>query len=216
MFVQRLTALCKPLLLLLLCGTLGCKNQDSTTTTRAEEDLAQFRAWLNNKTDGNDSTSAENWAEVKEGFQEKTAKLDSKLDSLSAESKAEYKELRQKYQNWEARNQQRAAVPLHSETLERFELELLGSATTLDSTWKAAGVRPMYTQFMQNVQARRASWSASDWDYATEIYEQLNRKKDPLEGSIPAEDKVKIKALQAEFLALETARDAKDLFNEVR
>jgi hypothetical protein len=203
------------LLLTLLGGTSCERNSTSEAKNRAEQDLADLREWVKDKTD---STKTPDTArpQVKEEFKEKMAKLDARMDSLSAKSKEEYKELRREYQNWEARNQQRSQVPLSQETLQRFQEELFGSRTALDATFTAAQMREVYTQFLQNVRARRATWTAADWDYVDEIYTRLNQKKDLVEDQISGEDKLKIKALQAEYLTLETSKDAKDLYKEIK
>ncbi|AKQ46131.1 hypothetical protein TH63_11600 [Rufibacter radiotolerans] len=209
--------------LFLLLGSMACErtsptnqNPENQPRTRAEKDLAEFREWVDEKTNKADSTTAQNWPEVKEEFKQRSAQLEERADSLSKESKAEYKELRRRFENWETRNQQRSQVPLHPETLARFEQELFGAANALESNWTAAQMREIYTQFVQNVRARRASWTASDWDYVDEIYRQLNLKKDQVEAQIPGKDKLKIKSLQAEYLTLETGKDAKDLLKEFK
>ncbi|RNI31039.1 hypothetical protein [Rufibacter latericius] len=214
------------LLISLLVGTACERTSPSNTDpnnqprTRAEEDLAELREWVNVKTDSTgrkaDTAASRKWPQAKEEFKEKTAKLDSKLDSLSEKSKAEYKELRQKYQNWEARNQQRSQMPLKQETLARFEQELFGTPNALQVHMPAEGMREVYVQFLQNVRAKRNTWSAADWDYVDEIYSRLNQKKDQVEDQISGQDKLKIKALQAEYLTLETGKDAKDLYKEIK
>ncbi|WP_205502985.1 hypothetical protein [Rufibacter psychrotolerans] len=211
------------LLVVIVLGGTACDRPSSSAEnpsqgqTRAEEDLAEFRAWINEKTEKADGDSAQaRWPELKEEFKQRTAKLDSRLDSLSAKSKEEYKELRLKYQNWETRNQLRTSMPLHPETLQRFQTDLLGSATALEAHLPAQQMRDVYTQFLQNVRARRANWTAADWDYVDEIYSRLNQKKDQVEDQIPPKDKLKIKALQAEFLTLETGKDAKELYKELK
>ncbi|WP_062542317.1 DUF6565 domain-containing protein [Rufibacter tibetensis] len=208
------------LFLALLAGT-SCErtsNSDSTTqaSNKAEEDLADLREWVKDKTRKTDSTLLEKGPQVREGFKERTARLDAKLESLSEKSKEEYKELRREYENWETRNQQRSATPLHPETMKRMETELFGSATSLDVAIPANQMREVYTQFLQNVRIRRASWTASDWDYVDDIYTRLNQKKDQVEDQLTANDRIKIKALQAEYLTLEARKDAKDLLREIK
>ncbi|WP_181305883.1 DUF6565 domain-containing protein [Rufibacter sp. XAAS-G3-1] len=206
-------------LLLTLLGGTSCERTSSNETndqprTRAEQDLAELREWMKDKTDSTKNPDTR-WPQVKEEFKEKTAQLDSRMDSLSAKSKEEYKELRREYLNWEARNQQRVEMPLSPETLQRFEEELFGSANALDATFTAPQMREAYTQFLQNVRARRTTWTAADWDYVDELYSRLNQKKNLVEDQISAKDKLRIKALQAEFLALEAQKDAKDLYREI-
>ncbi|MFB9864137.1 hypothetical protein [Rufibacter immobilis] len=208
---------------LALTGAFACERTSPSNTdpnnqprTRAEEDLAELRAWMDEKTERLDSTGPDRSEQVKEEFKQRTAQLDSRLDSLSAKSKEEYKELRRKYQNWEARNAQRTQLPLRPETLHRFHQTLLGSATALDSTIPAHQIAQVYSQFVQNVRLHRDSWTASDWDYVDEIYGRLNQKEDLVENQVTAKDKIKIRALQAEYLTMETSHDAKNLYKQVK
>jgi hypothetical protein len=48
------------------------------------------------------------------------------------------------------------------------------------------------------------------------IYGRLNDRKQQVESAIPAADRLKIKTLQAEYLALEAGSDAKDLYQHVK
>ncbi|MGV3539166.1 MAG: hypothetical protein ACO1OQ_05105 [Rufibacter sp.] len=208
------------LFVLAACGRTTEEESDATALTTAEnkveQEFAQLKDWVNEKANHVDSTAQEKWPSVKAEFKERSAKLESRLDSLSAKSKEEYKELKFKIENWDTRNELRHQVPLHAETLQRFKAELLGSANALDTIWSATAVSDIYSHFVQNVRNRRTTWTAADWDYADEIYQQMNQKKDAVEREIPAKDKLKIKALQAEYLTLETGRDAKDLFKAVK
>ncbi|WP_192821531.1 hypothetical protein [Rufibacter sp. LB8] len=202
------------------CDTTSqeAKQEVNQTENKAELELAELRDWMKDKTEKVDSAADRKWPQIKEEFKEKSSQLDSRVDSLSVKSKEEYKELRRKFNNWEARNAQREALPLHPETMDRFKTELLGSADALNQPWAATHVRNVYTTFLQNVRARHGSWTASDWEYASALYRQLNAKKDDTEANISllTQDKLKIKALQAEFLALEKAKATKQLYKEIR
>ena len=211
-------ALLLTLLVVTSCERTSPSNTDtpSQAENKAEADLAELRDWVKDKTRKTDSTLLEKGPQVREGFKERTAKLDARLDSLSEKSKAEYQELRREYENWETRNRQRGATPLNQETMQRMETEIFGTANALSVQIPADQMREVYTQFLQNVRLRHASWTASDWDYIDNIYGRLNQKKDQVEDQITANDKIKIKALQAEYLTLETHKDAKDLLREVK
>ncbi|MBA9075734.1 MULTISPECIES: hypothetical protein [Rufibacter] len=207
---------CATLLLTAACDRPSDQTAVTQTENKVEEELADFRNWVAAKTAKADSTADDKWPEVKEEFKQRSARLDARLDSLSATSKEEYKELRRKFNNWEASSQQRAEMPLHGETLRRFKTELLGSPTALDSIWAPDRVHDTYATFLQNVRKNRSGWTAADWDYVDEIYQQMSHKKDAVERNISPGDKLKIKALQAEYLTLETGHDAKGLFKAVK
>jgi hypothetical protein len=182
--------------------------------TKVSNELNDFRAWVNEKADRTDSSARENWPEVKEEFKQRAARLDTKVDSLSAEGKAEYKELKSKFQAWEARQDSRASKPLDPARLQQWEKELLGGKTA--AAIGAADMREMYLTFIGVVRARKPKWSPDDWDYVDHVYGQLNDRKRQVENDIPASDRLKIKTLQTEYLALEAAGDAKDLYKHVR
>jgi hypothetical protein len=66
------------------------------------------------------------------------------------------------------------------------------------------------------VRAKKQRWTQEDWDYVDHVYSQLNNRKEQVESAIPAADRIKIKTLQAEYLALEASGDAKDLYKNVK
>ena len=192
---------------------------DTTTVTRrhteASDELNEFRDWVKTKADRTDSAAKENWPEVKEDFRRRTARLDSKADSLSAEAREEYNRLKAQYQTWEEKNERRAQKPLDGNKLRQWEQELLGPTKEL-STLTAADMRETYLLFMGIVRAKKNKWTQDDWDYVDNVYSRLNDRKEQLEGSLSAGDRIKIKSLQTEYLALEAAHDAKDLYQHVR
>ncbi|KAA5546452.1 hypothetical protein [Adhaeribacter rhizoryzae] len=199
--------------------TTTTDGNDTTTvtrrTTKASDELEEFRGWVKNKADRTDSAARENWPEVKEDFKRRTARLDSKADSLSAEARAEYNRLKAEYQIWEEKNAQRASQPLDPNKLRQWEQELLGPTKEL-TTLTAADMRETYLLFMGIVRAKKNKWTQDDWDYVDNVYARLNDRKEELEGGLSTADRLKIKSLQAEYLALEATHDAKDLYQHVR
>jgi hypothetical protein len=210
--------------LLLACETRKTTTQTTTDTgdtavvvkreTKVSDDLDDFKTWVNDKAARTDSTTKENWPKVKEEFRQRAARLDSKADSLSAEGKAEYQELKSKYQSWEARQEQRTSQPLDPVKVQRWEQTLL--ANKKPEAINAPEMREMYLTFMGVVRAQKRRWSQDDWDYVDHVYSRLNDRKQQVESAIPASDRLKIKTLQAEYLALEAGSDAKDLYQHVK
>ena len=182
---------------------------------KVSEDLAAFRAWVNDKANRVDSSADKNWPKVKEEYKARTARLESRMDSLSAESKQEYAELKTKYQSWEARKEKRESQPLQPAKIQEWQKELLGDNTNL-ALLTAADMRETYLLFMGIVRAKKQRWSQEDWDYVDHVYSQLNNRKEQVESGISTADRIKIKSLQAEFLALEASGDAKDLYKSVK
>jgi hypothetical protein len=221
-----LTLTCFAAGLLLSCESRQTSTTTTTTTetgdtavvmrkeTNVSRELDDFKSWVNEKASRTDSTTKENWPKVKEEFRQRSARLDTKVDSLSAEGKAELQELKRKYQAWEARQEKRTSQPLDPARVLQWEKDLLGNQKP--ETIGAADMREMYLTFMGVVRAKKRRWTQDDWDYVDHIYGRLNERKEQVESAIPAADRLKIKTLQAEYLALEAGSDAKDLYQHVR
>ncbi len=202
-------------------------NTDGTTQTEtdtirvtkrnvnATRELNEFKNWVNSKADKVDAAANKNLPEVKDEFKQRTARLEKGLDSLSADAKVEYQRAKVKFNQWERQNKQRTSQPLQASEIRKRQNQLLGEYQNLNAI-TAANVREAYLIFMGMVRAKKKNWSQNDWDYADYIYRQLNNRKDELSTTISSVDDLKIKSLQAEYLALEASQDAKDLFNTVK
>ena len=185
------------------------------TRTGVNDELREFRDWVNNKTSEADTNARRRWPKVKEEFKPRTEHLETRLDSLSAESKQEYAELKKRYELWEKKQQTRTAQPLDEATLKKWQQQLLGERADLTSI-TGANARETYLLFMGIVRAKKANWSLTDWDYVDHVYSQLNDRRAQIEDQIPAADRLKIKTLQTEYLALEAAADAKDAYQHLK
>lgn len=227
----------KKLLPIAFCGLLtgllpACETRKTTTQTTTTEvagddtarvvrkettasrELEELEAWVNDKARRTDSTTRENWPKVKEEFRQRAARLDSKADSLSAEGKAEYARLKRSYESWEARQERRTSQPLDAAKLLQWEKELLANKK-LESL-QAPDMREAYLTFIGVVRARKTRWTQDDWDYVDHVYSRLNDRKRQVDSALSTSDLVKIKTLQAEYLALEAGSDAKDLYQDVK
>lgn len=185
------------------------------TRTRPNDELREFRNWVENKTSQADTNARRRWPKVKEEFKTRSAHLETRLDSLSAESKQEYAELKNRYENWEKNQQIRTAQPLDEATLKNWQKQLLGERANLN-TVTGANARETYLLFMGIVRAKKSNWTLTDWDYVDHVYGQLNDRRAQIENQIPAADRLKIKTLQTEYLALEAAADAKDAYRHLK
>ena len=194
------------------------ESRDTTVVVRKEtrvaSELEDFKTWVNDKAARTDSVTKENWPRVKEEFRQRAARLDSKADSLSAEGKAEYRELKRKYESWEAKQEKRTSQPLDPAKVLQWEKSLLANKTPEQIA--APEMREMYLTFMGVVRAQKRRWTQDDWDYVDHVYSRLNSRREQVESAIPAADRIKIKTLQAEYLALEASGDARDLYQHVK
>lgn len=179
------------------------------TRSQTDDELGEFRDWVNSKTTTADSNARERWPKVKEEFKTRTNRLESRLDTMSAESKKEYAELKQRYKAWEQKQNNRKQQPLDQQKLTNFRQQLFGNQSDLN-TVTATNIRQTYETLLQYVRGTRNKWTPDDWDYVDFLYSELNNRKDELESGIPTRDRLKIKALQGEYLGYEAAADTKD------
>lgn len=186
----------------------------ATTGETAEDKLEKLRGWMNRGADRADTAIRSNWPETKEELRRINADLERNFDSLSAESKEEYRQLRQRYESWEARQERRQQQPLDASELLKWENRLLGEYKDI-SNIQPANIREAYLTFMGTVRIKRSNWTQNDWDYVDKVYSALNERRGQIENSISTADKLKIRTLQAEYLALEGAADTRSMLKGV-
>jgi hypothetical protein len=197
--------------------TTTTTNSDTTTvahrqtsvSTKADNDVRDFKNWVNEKTTRADSNAKEKWPEIKQDFKTRSAQLESKMDSVSAETKRDYEEAKARYQAWENRRDNRTSKPLDNAKLSTWRKNLLSNYSDIN-TVTAANAKVAYLLFMGVVRAKHETWSQEDWDYVDAVYGELNQRKREIENNISNADGFKIKTLQGEYLTLETAADVKD------
>ena len=110
-----------------------------------------------------------------------------------------------------ARNRQ----PLDPAAESTFTTELLGSYAAIDQLTPQT-IEPAYTQLLRQTRAKRRQWTQRDWDYATSIYRRLNDRLKAVRLDVVGRDDLRIRGLQAEFVAMEAGRDIKDLGQAVK
>lgn len=199
-------------------GTVTVEDNDTVTVARsgesAEQELEEFRGWMNKQVEKGDTAIQREWPQVKEELRRRNAILESKFDSLSERSKAEYRDLQKRYRNWEERQERRMQEPLKAEKIAEWQGMLLREYKDLEQI-QPAQMREAYLTFMGTVRAKQSNWTQNDWDYVDHVYGKLNDRRGQLESQISTSDKIKIRTLQAEYLALEGAADTKDMLRDV-
>ncbi len=191
--------------------SFGAKAQSQS---QAEKDLDDLRAWMRTKSGMADSAIRAEWPTVKKEYKAKTYTLDQNSKKLSDSSRAEYASMKQRYQEWEDRNETRKAVDLEGAQLERWERLL--AHTTQISRIKPANLRDAFTQALEYTREHRRNWSLRDWDYADFVIGELNTRKSEVLDQLNNGDKIKIAALQVEFVTLKKGREAKDAYHNMR
>ncbi|RNI29714.1 hypothetical protein EFA69_09175 [Rufibacter immobilis] len=147
--------------------------------------------------------------ERKEMAANELEKLDEKASQAATKSKEELKEAgRALARQREERKKREARGPVPGKQAQ-MERELLGDYQNLSDV-TAQNLRDAYVHFLQQVRDRKNVWTAEDWDYANAIYKRLNERERALHDDIILRHATKIKALQAEYVALENRADLQD------
>ncbi|MFD2718306.1 hypothetical protein ACFST9_06245 [Hymenobacter monticola] len=81
---------------------------------------------------------------------------------------------------------------------------------TTVSTLTTAGLLDAYNRLMDRVHNDRSGWKPADWALAANVMSALNARYDQLRSNFSFDDKVNIRAQQAEFQTLRTARQLSD------
>ncbi|WP_205503698.1 hypothetical protein [Rufibacter psychrotolerans] len=147
--------------------------------------------------------------ERKEAAARELDKLDERASQAASKTKDELKEAGQALARQRAERKMREARgPVAGKQLQ-MERELLGEYRDLSAVTPDR-LRDAYVHFLQQVRDRKDTWTPEDWDYANAIYKRLNDREKALHDDIILRHATKIKALQAEYLALENRADLKD------
>ncbi len=185
------------------------------TGESAEQELEEFRGWLNQQADKGDTAIRQEWPKVREELRRRNAELEQNFDSLSEKSQQEYRDLQGRYQRWEERQERRQQQPLEQRKIAQWQEQLLREYSDLSQV-SASQLREAYLTFMGTVRAKRRNWTQDDWDYVDHVYSQLNQRRRQLENEIRTADNLKIRSLQAEYLALEGSADTKDMLQNTK
>ncbi len=181
--------------------------------SQVEQDLAEFRAWMQRRSSQADSTIRQEWPNVKQEYRELTYGLNRNSQKLSESSRKEYASMKQDYKAWEVRNESES-VDLDRDELERWEKQLAG--TTHIGRLKPFKMRDAYVQTLEQTRERRREWSLRDWEYAEFVFGELNSRRAELQDQLSSGDKIKIAALQVEFASLKKGREARDAYDSMR
>lgn len=147
--------------------------------------------------------------------QEAVTRSADRLDSLADRAGASIERVGSRAARFDSISRIRGRQPLDPAATRSFAQELLGSYAAIDQL-TATDLDPAYTQLLRQTRARRREWTQRDWDYATSVFQQLNARYRATRLDLPARNEIHIKALQAEFNALESGRDLRDLREAVR
>lgn len=197
------------LAVVLLLASMGMAQAQS----QLEQDLAEMRAWMQQRSAQADSAITAEWPTVKREFEELSYSLDRNTKKLSEKSRVEYETYKQRYSEWKVRNESQL-VDLDGKELERWEREMTG--TTQISKIKPVHLRDTFNKALEYTREYRRDWILRDWEYAEFVLGELNTRKANTLDLLSTGDKIKIAALQVEFATLKKGREAKDAYEEMR
>ena len=134
-----------------------------------------------------------------------------RLDTAARQSGQTLKRLGNQTAAFDAANRARRAVPLNARQQQLVDQQLLGSYAPKISTLTVQTIAEAYGELLRATRARQASWQLRDWDYAQNTYQRLNQQLARTRLDLPARDELRIRAWQAEFVALRARRTATSL-----
>ncbi|OGX80771.1 hypothetical protein [Hymenobacter coccineus] len=134
-----------------------------------------------------------------------------KLDTLARKGGKVLARVGRQTAQYDAANRARRAEPLSPARKKIFAANLLGPyAGHLDAMMPATIGGP-YQQLLRQTRARRQAWTARDWDYARAVYADVNAALARVRLDLPARDELRVRAWQAEFVALQAGHTATEL-----
>ena len=139
-----------------------------------------------------------------------------KLDTLAQQGGRTLARVGRQTARFDAANRARRAQPLSPARKKIFAANLLGPyAGHLDAMMPATIGGP-YQQLLQQTRVRRQAWTNRDWDYARAVYADVNAALDRVHLDLPARDELRVRAWQAEFVALQASHSAAELHAATR
>ncbi|UYZ61030.1 hypothetical protein [Hymenobacter latericus] len=181
--------------------------------TSVERDLGIFRDWVNDKLERAETGARRDLPRVMDEFDYQSKRIDKAVDSLSAQGKREYGNLKSRYHNWEAtqrRLQEEAGQP---QTQQQAQTQILGENVNL-ATVRAAEMHDLYGRFIDYVRVNRHDWDPEDWAVASNVLTKMNGRYEKVREQIPMEERLRIRSWQAEFRTLEKAKQTKKALDE--
>ncbi|AWM34310.1 hypothetical protein [Hymenobacter nivis] len=134
-----------------------------------------------------------------------------KLDTLAREGGQTLARMGRQAARYDAANRARRAEPLSPARKKIFAANLLGPyAEHLDAMMPATIGGP-YQQLLRQTRARHQAWTDRDWDYARAVYADVNAALARVRLDLPARDELRVRAWQAEFVALQAGHTAAEL-----
>jgi hypothetical protein len=150
-----------------------------------------------------DSTPRERQEVAREGARE--------LDTLARKAGQKLSNVGKAAATYDASNRARRKQPLDPRKEIAMENQLMGPYSGQLDNLTPADLPNAYAQLIRAAREQRGTWTDRDWDYARAVYRRLNDQTKQVRLDIPAREEVRIRARQAEFVALQAGRTAEGL-----
>ena len=126
-----------------------------------------------------------------------------KLDTLASTAAHKLARVGKGAATYNASNRARRARPLDPRQQLAMEAKLMGPYNGQINALTPQDLPAAYGQLVRETRTQRATWTDRDWDYARAVYQRLNDQVKQVRMDMPARDEVRIRARQAEFVALQ-------------
>jgi len=148
--------------------------------------------------------------------QEAAREAGHKLDTLASTAAHKLARVGKGASGYHAANRARRARPLDPRQELAMEAKLMGPYSGQINSLTPQDLPAAYGQLVRETRAQRATWNDRDWDYARAVYQRLNDQVKQIRMDMPARDEVRVRARQAEFVALQAGRVAKGIDSATR
>lgn len=155
-----------------------------------------------------DSTPRDREEVAREGVRE--------LDTLASTAKSKLSRVGTAAARYNRANRERRAQPLDPRQEIAMEDQLMGPYSGQLDNLPPAELPGAYAQLVRTARTQKDTWSDRDWDYARAVYKRLNDQVKQIRMDLPARDEVRIRARQAEFVALQAGHTAKGIEQATR
>ncbi|KUG09656.1 DUF6565 domain-containing protein [Solirubrum puertoriconensis] len=194
-------------------ATSSTSSEVRQAATSVERDLGIFRDWVNDKIDRAETGARRDLPRVMDEFDYQSKRIDKAVDSLSAQGKREYGNLKSRYHNWESEQRRLQEGASQPRTAQQAQTEMLGENVNLAAA-RATEMHDLYGRFIDYVRVNRREWDEEDWAVASNVLTKLNTRYEKVREQIPMEERLRIRSWQAEFRTLEKAKQTKKALDE--
>ena len=189
----------KYLLMMSICGMMiFIFNACNKNKSEAYDD---YRKYVTTKVDSADRYFDREWDELERDYEAKKANVDRDIDKLDDKTKAEYRELDDRWNKFKAEYQDHRT----QKDMETFRSKLLPADVSNDfSNVGPDRLLAVYTYFVDYVDNHKDEFTREQWDQIELLYERLDTHKNEVEKNLPSGDNGKIATQKLRYAAIKT------------